>query len=236
MGVLPAGRRKVRNWVAGGKHGQKARKLFLILDLKRPLGAHAILNVSIAAKVRVRCISRSGGQSTAGFPRNRPTLRPQPKTATQSGATQVDWIIDLVAGLESPPLSLRTSPSSTLFQQAAPHPFLQEAYLFTHKLYILERTSQQPSSSRNRALSTGLISLILSLSQSPFVTELPPNLTLFATLRYHSPSSPLPLPHHKKPHASLLNGPAPVPRLSKPLVFHLFPLATILSNTTETST
>lgn len=36
----------------------KLRKVLLILDLKRHLGADAILNVSIAAKVRVRCIAR----------------------------------------------------------------------------------------------------------------------------------------------------------------------------------
>lgn len=126
------------------------------------------------------------------------------------------------------------SSSSTLFQQAAPHPFFQESYLSpTTRLYILE-FAQQSSSSRNRALFTALISPVLIVSQSPFVTESPPNLTqlrLCGTTHHRRPYLYLNTHHHTR----VLNGQAPVSRLSNPLVFHL-PLATILSNTAETST
>lgn len=136
----------------------------------------------------------SSNQSASGSQRNRPTLRPQPKTATQSGTTQVDWIIDLVAGLESPPLSLRTSPARLFSNQLHPILSFKNRIFSTHELYILEQSSQQSSSSRNRALLTGLISLILSLSQSPFVTELPPNLTLLRLCD---------ITHHRRPYPYL---------------------------------
>ena len=109
---------------------------------------------------------------------SRPTLRPQPKTATRSGAAQVDWIIDLVAGLESPPLPLRTSLQLDSFPTSCTPSFLSRIVSFpppnctswtNYTAIIFEQEScsfdslDQPHSQ--------------SLS-SPFITESPPNLDL----------------------------------------------------------
>ena len=55
-------------------------------------------------------------------------------------ASQVDWIIDLVAGLESPPLSLLTSFNQLPFQQATPILSFKNRIFFTTELYVLDNT------------------------------------------------------------------------------------------------
>lgn len=108
----------------------KLRKLLFILGLQRPLGANAILNVSSAAKVRARCISRPAANQL-WFSRQTAPLCARSRKPPLSPAQ-----LKSIGSLTSSPASSHhlfpfgPPPSSTLFHQAAPHPFLQESYLF----------------------------------------------------------------------------------------------------------
>lgn len=108
----------------------KLRKLLFILGLQRPLGVNAILNVSSAAKVRVRCISRPAANQL-WFSRETAPLCARSRKPPLSPAQ-----LKSIGSLTSSPASSHhlfpfgPPPSSTLFHQAAPHPFLQESYLF----------------------------------------------------------------------------------------------------------
>lgn len=179
---------------------------------------------------------RRAANQRRSFHGTAPPLRPQPKTATRSGVARVDWIIDLVAGLESRPLSLRTtSLQLDSFPTSCPPSIPSRIVSFLSQIVHLGQNTQQSSSSRNRALLTALIaSFSVSLSHLSLLNCHPTSsccdFAISLTFVALTVTSTHILIHES------LNGPAPVPRLSKPLVFHLFPLATVLSNTTETPT